>query len=303
MSRSLLFCILLGLSLVCILGVALIGGSRPAAGQPGPRAAATATYGGRALGSGRLTANWPPVSLLPTSAAMPNLAWSDLPVQDDLLLMLQAQHLVGFDAGVLSGWRMAEVSDLMSWQERGIWFEGAWTSDGLRTALQGLQVTLRALDNHLDEMAAVLGTTDQRLLVYQVCEACYETGSHFSQPELGIVTFDSDPDLVSFLHETGHLVDYHLALGLDLDTTWGSDVMLMGLGWHLQVHQSGEAGAYYLDSEQDAPHSEHSPREDFADTFAAWVLEENRQPLPHRWRPPSNRRVLMLSTLPGAMLQ
>jgi hypothetical protein len=81
-------------------------------------------------------------------------------------------------------------------------------------------------------------------------------------------------------------------------------VGLLGLGWYLQVHHSGEPGAYYLDDEQDASHSTYNPREDFADTFAAWVLEQNDQPLPERWRPPSPRRTLTLVTiLRGTMLQ
>jgi hypothetical protein len=304
MSRSSSFCILLVVCLVCVAAVILIGGERPAAGQEGLRAPATAAYESSvSVYPDRLAAHGSPLSLLLTAQATPDPTWSALPVQGGVLDALQALRLVGFDTRVLSGWRMAEVADLMAWLQRGIWFEGDWSSEGLQTALQGLHMMLRALDDNPEELDAVLGTAGQGVLVYQVCAACYATGSHYSYPEQGQVTFDSNPDLVSFLHENGHIVDYHLARDLGLNTAWGSDVMLVGLGWHRQTHQSGEAGAYYLDNGQDAPHSEHSPREDFADTFAAWVLGQNHQPLPARWRTPSDRRALMLSTLPGIMLQ
>jgi hypothetical protein len=286
MSKAVLLCIFVVLCLVCTSQASMVHGGPP---RPGP---------------GGLAAGESPISLWRIFDATHDAAWSDVPVPDKVLDALQAQHLIGFDARVLSGWRTAEVADLMAWIERGIWFTGDWSSDGLRTVLQGLQMTLQALDNKPDVMAGLLGTRDQHILLYQVCQSCFASHSHYSHPDRGQVTFDSNPDLISVLHETGHVVDYHLAASLGLQTPWWSEVGLLGLGWYLQVHHSGEPGAYYLDDEQDASHSTYNPREDFADTFAAWVLEQNDQPLPERWRPPSPRRTLTLVTiLRGTMLQ
>jgi hypothetical protein len=211
--------------------------------------------------------------------------------------------LIGFKASLLPQLEPNELVNLMTWLHRGIWFEGDWSVRGLRTALHGLHLTLSALGGNLDTMSAALGISPRDSLIYRVCADCFATGAHFSQPQQHRVTFDSNPDLTSFLHETGHVVDYNLARGLQSRSTWWSEVGFLGLGWKKQVHQSGEAGVYYVDTDHDAPHSEYSPKEDFADTFAAWVLEENYEPLPRGWRNPSYRRVLMLATVPTALLE
>ncbi len=218
------------------------------------------------------------------------------------LQTLAALRERGLDYAFLSHWSHAELLDLMTWLNRGIWFEGDWTSQGLRTALRGLRMTLAALDGDLNRVAAVLGISVSNSLVYRVCAVCYKGGSHYTLPWEHQVTFDSNPDLVSFLHETGHVVDYYLARGLETGSTWWSEVGLLGLGWSKQVHQSGEAGVYYLDSQGDAAHSEYSPSEDFADTYAAWVLAANGVPLPRGWRRPSGRRLVVLAAAPHIVI-
>jgi hypothetical protein len=292
-SKSLLLCIL---AMVC---VAWVTGTQPAAGQEGQQAVAAQRY--------RLSRDraW---NVRPLPGRLPALLPGG-PVQDPVLEAAEidplsaAQHLLGSDAGFLQTRRHLELIELTTWLQRGIRFEGDWSPAGVETALQGLEMTLAALGGNVELMVALLGVSPQDSLVYQVCAACYDTGSHFTQPEQYEVTFDSSPDLTSFLHETGHVVDYYLARRLRTGATWWSEVGFIGLGWKKQVHPSGEAGAYYLDTGQDAPHSEYSPREDFADTFAAWVLVENRHPLPHGWRLPSFRRVAILDIAPRALLQ
>jgi hypothetical protein len=209
---------------------------------------------------------------------------------------LDTLQLLGCTYNFLSHWSVSELRDLIQWLHRGIWFEGDWTSQGLRTAMQGLQWTASAFDGDWSEMEALLGISASDPLVYRVCRACYDGSNHFSLPWEHQVTFDSNPDQTSFLHETGHVVDHFLTRSLETGTVWWSEAGLLGSGWREQVHPSGEAGPYYLDSEHDAPFSEHSPSEDFADTFAAWVLAQNGQPLPRGWRPPSERRMIVLAT-------
>jgi hypothetical protein len=323
-SRSLLLCILLVLCTACIPGDAPVAGAWSAAGQQGQAAIVAQSFRvAMRLAPDQshelplLTSQARPASIenggsvgqqalaMLLSASPPAAAGVQTapPGRGRDLEMWEAPQAPSFDSGVLAELQPPELLDLATWLNRGICFEGNWSAPGLRTAMQGLQLTLDALGGDLDLMAAVLGVSMRRGLVYRVCAACFDTGSHFSQPEHHTVTFDSDPDLISFLHETGHVVDFYLARGLRTNATWWSEVGFIGLGWEQQAHQSGEAGAYYLDTDQDAPHSEYSPREDFADTFAAWVLVENGRPLPAGWRSPSYRRVMVLATVPGAMLQ
>jgi hypothetical protein len=210
---------------------------------------------------------------------------------------LEALHQRGVDFAFLSKWRLSELLDLLTWLNRGLWFQGDWTSDGLRTALRGLRMTMTALGGDLNRFTVLLGPSMHQPLVLKVCTDCYRTDSHLTVPWGHLVTFDSNPDLTSFLHETGHLVDYHLARVLETGSTWWSETGFVGLGWFRPAHQSGEASAYYLDDGCDAPHSEYSPSEDFADTYAAWVLVENGASLPRGWRLPSRRRLALLATM------
>jgi hypothetical protein len=221
---------------------------------------------------------------------------------DARLKAVAALRLLGFDLGSLSQEQLSDLQDLMIWLMRGIWFEGDWTPKGLRTATQGLQIILETLGGDPNEMSVLLGIFGSDKLIYRVCAGCYDGSSHFSFPEKHTVIFDSNPDLTSFLHETGHIVDYFLARGLGTGATWWSEDGLMGFGWGHATHKSGEAGFYYSDSWQDATYSRQSPREDFADTFAAWVLTTNGAPLPRRWRPPSERRLRLLEEVTQALI-
>jgi hypothetical protein len=232
----------------------------------------------------------------PADAAGHNLATLEDGQEQARLEALDTLQVLGCNYRFLPHWPLSELLDLIEWLHRGIWFEGDWTSQGLRTAIQGLQWTASAFDRGWSEMEALLGISTSTPLVYRVCQGCYDSANHLSLPWEHQVTFDSNPDRTSFLHETGHIVDHFLTGSVGTGTVWWSEAGLMGLGWNEQVHPSGEAGPYYLDSEHDAPFSEHSPSEDFADTFAAWVLARNGQPLPRGWRPPSERRMAMLIT-------
>lgn len=298
-SRSLLLCIVLIVCVACIPTAGPLARVWTTASQDGGQPFITQSLG---ITTG-LAAGQPSVLLLNVSQA--GLGWPQTigPASGLIPSTEGISQLIGFDPGVLTDLKPQELLSLVTWLRRGVWFEGDWSAQGLQTALRGLQMTLKAMGGNLEVTLAVLGITGHDQLSYAVCASCFPTGNHFSQPGQHQVTFDSNPDLTSFLHETGHVVDYYLARDLKTNARWWSEVGFLGLGWKKQVHQSGEAGVYYLDTEHDAPHSEYSPKEDFADTFAAWVLEENHQPLPRGWRNPSYRRVLMLATVPGALLE
>lgn len=210
---------------------------------------------------------------------------------------LEALHRRGAGFSFLPEWQLSELLELLMWLQRGVGFGGDWTSPGLRTAMRGLRMTLAAFDGDLERFTALLGLSMHQPLILSVCSACYTNDSHVIVPARNQITFDSNPDLTSFLHETGHLVDYYLAQLLETGSTWWSERGLVGLGWFRQAHQSGEARLYYVDDEHDAPHSKYSPREDFADTFTAWVLARNGASLPRGWRLPSHRRLTLLATV------
>lgn len=79
-----------------------------------------------------------------------------------------------------------------------------------------------------------------------------------------------------FLHETGHIIDYHL--GGDTGGFW-SEQGFQPLGWQ-PVRFLGflwQIGWVYDEKVKGEPpaHSWANPVEDFADTFALWVMVSN----------------------------
>jgi hypothetical protein len=214
----------------------------------------------------------------------------------------QALGILGNDFAFLSQWLLADLTGLLGWLSRGIAFEGGWTSTGLSAAIGGLQLTLDALYGRWNVMAGLLGTSAGTPLTLRVCQTCLVGGSHFAEPWNHRITFDSNPDVTPLLHETGHSVDYYLADALQTGTEWWSQSGLIGLGWQKQVHQSWEAG-FFRSGVQDQSYSKANPLEDFADTWTAWVLGANGQPLPNdRWAPwtaVSDRRDLALTVAIG----
>lgn len=171
---------------------------------------------------------------------------------------LEAVNRYGAEFAFLSEWRLSELLELLTWLNRGLCFSGDWTSEGLKTALRGLRMTLAALGGDGNRLAALLGLSGHRPFVYRICATCYPNDSHVAAPARNQITFNSNPDLTSFLHEMGHLVDYYLAQALETESTWWSEAGLVGLGWFREAHQPGEANlpAPWLETSQpQAPHN------------------------------------------------
>jgi hypothetical protein len=208
----------------------------------------------------------------------------------------------GFD--FLKQWSLDDLQRLLTWLERGIRFEGGWSSDGLYTALDGLDGILTAVGSW-DLMSALLGIHDGGSFTYLVDPAYFPNdGAHYAIPWEKKVVFDSNPDLTSFLHETGHIVDYYLEWYLDESATnfWWSETGLVGLGWNtLEIY-----GTTYFVRSQDIgtyrSFTTASPIEDFADTFTAWVYEEMGHTLPAGWQRIQRDRRMTLTTALGEVI-
>jgi RHS repeat-associated protein len=211
----------------------------------------------------------------------------------------EATGILGSGFEFLAQWEEFELRSLLKWLGRGFNFTGTWTSQGMtdvRTALEWIE---NAMPDGWDTMAAAFGIEGGGSFTYDVCPTCYADGCHWAIPGRYQIVFDQgDPGITSILHETGHVVDYYLEAHLDLstDSAWWSETGLLWVGW-IRIPLWNSHYYVYSDANQDRAYSEANPMEDFADTFTAWVLDSNGQPLPGvGWRIPSLRRQNVLTT-------
>jgi hypothetical protein len=191
---------------------------------------------------------------------------------------------------------------LAIWLERGIRFEGeTWDAHTVDLALTGLDTLLRRFDGDWDTLKPLLGLKANAWLVYDNDTSKCSSGSraNCARPWKGRIHFNtSSLTLQEFLHENGHVVDWFLQEERGTSGDWWSTTGLLGLGWTLR---SGEARlaqlpaedfeAMYDDAERDAPYSQASMQEDFADSFVAWVLDPE-PPEPYRALSPRRQRAL-----------
>jgi hypothetical protein len=183
-----------------------------------------------------------------------------------------------------------DVAQGRFWLERGIRFEGAtWDDHTVGLALTGLGTLLRRFAGDWDKLKHLLGLKANASLVYDDDTSKCPSGrrANCARPWKGRIHFNtSSLTLDEFLHENGHVVDWFLQKERGTPGDWWSTTGLLGLGWTLR---SGEA--MYDDAERDAPYSQASIQEDFADSFVAWVLGPE-SPEPYRALSPRRHRAL-----------
>ena len=188
------------------------------------------------------------------------------------------------------------------WLERGIRFEGAtWDAHTVGLAMTGLDTILRRFDGDWDKLKPLLGLTANASLVYDDDTSKCPSGrrANCARPWKGRIHFNtSSLTLHEFLHENGHVVDWFLPKERGTPGAWWSTTGLLGLGWTPRFGEARLARlaaedyeAMYDDAERDAPYSQASMQEDFADSFVAWVLGP-QPPEPYRALSPRRHQAL-----------
>jgi len=194
------------------------------------------------------------------------------------------------------------LAKLAVWLERGIRFEGAtWDAHTVGLAMTALDITLRQFDGDWDKLKPLLGLKASASLVYDDDTSKCPSGrrANCALPWNGRIHFNtSSLTLNEFLHENGHVVDWFLQKEHGASGAWWSTTGLLGLGWTPRSDEARLARlpaedyeAMYDDAQRDAPYSQASRQEDFADSFVAWVLGP-KPPEPYRALSPRRHRAL-----------
>lgn len=149
-----------------------------------------------------------------------------------------------------------------------------WSSDALGNVVEALELVKGVAD--WDDIKAGLGL-EQGLDIW-LCPSCDPHDSnHDTVATRNAIRLDNAAGpvtLIQMLHELGHIVDWHLGSGINFWSERGFN----GLGWQ-RTGFLGLWGDWRLD-ERYRTNSTTSKEEDFADTFAGWVLERQGRSLP-----------------------
>ena len=194
------------------------------------------------------------------------------------------------------------LAKLAVWLERGIRFEGAtWDAHTVGLAVTALNITLRRFGGDWDKLKPLLGLKANASLVYDDDTSKCPSGrrANCALPWNGRIHFNtSSLTLNEFLHENGHVVDWFLQRERGALGAWWSTTGLLGLGWTPRSDEARLARlpaedyeAMYDDAGRDAPYSQASRQEDFADSFVAWVLGP-KPPEPYRALSPRRQGAL-----------
>lgn len=181
---------------------------------------------------------------------------------------------LGFIPLDLWRWDYNRLRELLMWMNKGVTFGQeqngtAWTSGGLSNVLDGLNATEKLMQDSGGTLMNFLGGN---LVLIASAEAYPSDRGARALGWHNLIYFNNgSPSLQLFLHELGHIVDWHLGG----NSSYWSNTGLSG--W--STTPSGKITADPNLSSL-ASYSTASPLEDFADTFAASAISNAGQPLP-----------------------
>lgn len=215
----------------------------------------------------------------------------------------EASSLIGAGFDFLSGWGVSPLQSLIFWLTNGVSFTnqagGQWTSAGLSTAVTTLNDVKGAISD-MGVVRNVLGLNTGGLTI-TMCPTCdpYDQNHDYSASS-NTIRVDNGMGPIThleMLHELGHVVDWNVGSG-----GWWSNEMLIGNGWQ-EVRRpcwfffTCATGTLTQDLSYTPPNPNsfnHSPQEDFADTFAGYVLDSVGH-YPSGWNPMPQGRINALS--------
>jgi hypothetical protein len=181
--------------------------------------------------------------------------------------------------GSLAGWSTSQLRSLLAWLGRGVVFAGnPWTGGSLGNARNALDRVMNALGS---KTLAALGLSSGSL-TFNNAISCVGGGLCASQPDNRVQgafnpSLDSD-ESDELIHEMGHLADWHARPTTNARWGWSAVSTEWGLAsgwrqhpeldfWYITAKGRGGAPTLYAQS--------RDPGEDFADTFATFVDQQN----------------------------
>ena len=198
-----------------------------------------------------------------------------------------ATDILGSGYEFLSGWDITDLQDLLFWLGSGVNFTKGkdgetWSSSDLRLVIGALN-KVRDKIGDWNKTRQALGLDRTGGLTFTMCPSCDPSdNNHDYNSETNLIRLDDTQPITEFevLHEIGHAVDWNMGSG----NWWSNDGFTgTGLGYEYQsqcslwcritggtpTYNVVKTSGYFppLEASYNA-----SRQEDFADTFAAWVL-------------------------------
>ena len=181
--------------------------------------------------------------------------------------------------GSLAGWSLAQLTNLLTWIDKGMKFTGnGWTGGNLQDVSKGLDMVKQALG---DKVWAALGLIGGRSLFINRldCPGCGAGGRTYGQSNLinlWLPRSSAVRTVETTVHEIGHIIDWHA--GNNLDFSLSPSEPWLAAGNYVNIADGWFSTDTYspnrLFPSQYAA-AAHDPREDFADTFAWSVYTQN----------------------------